>query len=123
MDLDIRISFIVLQTNVVLGTMFLDQVPLEDERLELGPDQDPFDMGNLAHQAARLLIMAGIRMEIRADAIFQTDGFADIDDRPFGVLHQVTAGFGGQRVENALDVFGCFHGNNFTASSKNRSKA
>ena len=64
MDFDVGVTFVVLQADVVLGTVFLDQVHLEDERLEFGPDQDPFDMGDLAHQAAGLVVVAGIRVEI-----------------------------------------------------------
>jgi hypothetical protein len=43
-------------------------------------------------------------MEIRADAVLQADGFADIDDRPLGISHQVATGFSRQGIQDTLKV-------------------
>jgi hypothetical protein len=95
-DFDVRVAFVVLQADVVFRAMFLDEVHLEDERLEFRPDDDPFDVRDLAHQAARLVVVTGIRVEIRADAVLQADRLADVDDFPLGIFHQVAAGLCGQ---------------------------
>jgi len=116
MDLYVRVTFVILQAYVVLGTVLLDQVHLEDKRLEFRPDQDPFDMSDLPHQAARLMVMTGICMEIRPDTVLYIDGLANIDDCPLGVFHQVATGFGRQGGKDALEVTGYFHGDNFTSS-------
>lgn len=52
-------------------------------------------------------------MEIGTHARAQVDGLADVDDLAVGIFHQIAAGFGGQCVENALQVFGDFHAGNF----------
>jgi hypothetical protein len=57
--------------------------------------------------------MAGIGVEIRADAVLQADRLADVDDRPLGIFHQVTTGFGWEGSEDTLDVIGNVHHSNF----------
>jgi hypothetical protein len=48
-------------------------------------------------------------MEIRAYAVLQADGFADINDRSLGISHQIAAGFVRQGIQDALKMFGYFH--------------
>ena len=64
MDFDIRVALVVLQADVVLGPVALDQVHFEDQRLQLRTDHDPLDVGDLAHQAAGLVVVAGVRVKI-----------------------------------------------------------
>src|SRR3990172_2668755 len=78
-DFDIWIALVILEPDVELRAMLLDQVHLEDQRLEFGAYDDPFDIGDLAYQTARFAVQAGIRMKIRADAIAQVDGFSDVN--------------------------------------------
>jgi hypothetical protein len=59
------------------------------------------------------VVVAGIRVEIRADTVLQADRFADVDDRPLGILHQITAGLGWEGIENTFDVAGNIHRSNF----------
>jgi hypothetical protein len=55
-------------------------------------------------------------MEVRTHAGAQVDGFANVDDLPLGVLHQIAARLGGQGIEDALDMLGDFHARNFNIS-------
>ena len=66
-------------------------------------------MSYFAHQAARLLVVTGISVKIGANAVFQTDGFADINDRPISIFHQVTTWFGWEGIENTFNVLGNIH--------------
>jgi hypothetical protein len=43
-------------------------------------------------------------MEIRAHTILEVNGFANVNNYPIGVFHDVTAGFGWQGIQNALQV-------------------
>ena len=43
-------------------------------------------------------------LEILADAVFKTDGFADVDDLISGIVHDVDAGFTGEFFEFFGDV-------------------
>ncbi len=60
MDFDVWITLVVLEADVVFGAMFLDEVHLKDERLKLGPDNDPLDIGDIAHETAGLRIVTRI---------------------------------------------------------------
>ena len=104
-DLDVRIALVILEADVVFRAMLLDQVHLKDERLKLRADHDPFNIHDLAHEAAGLGIVAGIRVEVGADAVLQADGLADINDRARRVLHQVTARLGRQGFQDPIEVF------------------
>lgn len=109
MDFDVGITLVVLEADVVFGAVLFDEVHLKDERLQFGPDHDPLDIGDLAHETPRLSIVIRIGMKIRTDAVFQADGFAYVDDLPLGAFHQVTAGFCREGGKDALEFFGNFH--------------
>jgi len=94
MNLDIGISFVIFHPNVEMGAMTLDQVHFQDQGLEFGIDDDPFDIGDVAYQLARLLIGL-VCMEIGSYPVAQIDGLTHIDDRTLGVFHQVATGFVG----------------------------
>ena len=53
--------------------------------------------------------MTGIRVEVGTDAVPQVDRFANINDRPFRVLHDVHARLGREGGKDALDLFRNFH--------------
>ncbi len=57
MDFYVWITFIVFEANVVFRAMLLDQVHLKDERFKFRADHDPFDVHNVAHEAARLRVV------------------------------------------------------------------
>ena len=63
-DFYIRVAFVILQPNVEAWTVALDQIHFQDERFELRADHDPFDVRNLAHQAACLVVMSRIVVEV-----------------------------------------------------------
>lgn len=48
-------------------------------------------------------------MEIRSHAVLQVDCFANVDDLPAGVLHQIAARFCRYRRKYGLDIVGDFH--------------
>ncbi len=95
-DLDIRIALVVLEPDVVLRPVLLDQVHLEDERLQLRADDDPLKINDIPYEPARLGVMTGIRMEVGADAVPQVDRLAHVDDRRLGILHDVQPGLAGR---------------------------
>jgi hypothetical protein len=48
-------------------------------------------------------------MEVRAHPSAQIYRLTHINDFAFLILHQVAAGFGGQRIENTLEMIGNFN--------------
>ncbi len=109
MDLDIGIAFVILEAYVVLRTVFLDQVHLKDEGFQFGPHHDPFQVFDLCDEFAGLVVHFRALLEIRAHAIFQVNGLANVDHGSVAVTHDIAAWFGGQRGKDALDVFSYFH--------------
>ena len=113
MDFDIRVAFVILQADVVLGPVALDQVHFQDQGFQLRADHDPLEVGDLAHQAAGLVVVAGIGVEIGAHPVLEIDRLANVNDRPGGVFHNVAAGFGREGIEDALNMLGNFHGSDY----------
>src|SRR5215216_2382065 len=109
MDFYVWIALVILEADVVFRAMFLDEVHLKDERLKFRPDNDPLDVCNLTHESARLSVVAGICVKIGTDAVPQAESFADINDCPGGVFHQITAWFRRKGGKNALKFLGNFH--------------
>ena len=95
-ELDVRISFVVAQKDVVARLLLLDEVVLERQRFLVVVDDDVVDVDGLAHERAGLGVGQGFVREIVTDAGAQILGLADINDLAFGVLVQVHAGRGGK---------------------------
>ncbi len=51
-DFDVGVAFIIFQANVITRAVLLDQVHLKDERFQLRPDHDPFNVGDIGYQLA-----------------------------------------------------------------------
>jgi hypothetical protein len=48
------------------------------------------------------VVMARLAMEVGTNAILQVYGFANINDRPLGILHQVTTWFKRGGIQDAF---------------------
>ena len=103
--LDVGVALVVLEADVVARAVLLDQVHLEDERLELRTDHDPLDIGDVLHQLAGLVVLVGALLEIGAHPVAQVDRLADVDDLPAVLFIDVTARLGGQGIEVLLERF------------------
>ena len=80
MDFDVRVALVVLEADVVVRAVLLDQVHLEDQRFQLGSDDDPLDVGDAADQLIDAPVVVGAGVEVRAHAVAQVDRLAHIDD-------------------------------------------
>ena len=96
MHFDVGVAFVVFEADVEARTVLLDQVHLEDERFKFRTDHDPFQIGDLRDQLARLGDLVAALLKIGAHPVLEDDGLADVDDLAGGVLHDVNAGFFGQ---------------------------
>ena len=105
MDFDVRVALVILQADVVFGPVLFDQVHLKDKGLKLRPDHNPLDIGNLANQASRLGVVTGVRVKIGTDAILYADRFADINNFPLSIFHQVAARLCGKSRKDTLKFF------------------
>ena len=117
-DLDVGVALVILETHVKARLVALDQGHLEDQGFQLGADHDPFDVGDLPHQAACFSVRLGSGVEVGAHAAAQIDRLADVDDAPGGVLHQVAAGLLGEGIQDSLEVIRMFHDRYFSTLEK-----
>ena len=102
--LDVRIGLVVLQQGVVARLMFLDEIILEHQRLELRIDDDVL---KALHQMHHLLDLHGFLigfLEVLLDAVFQHLRLADIDDLILRAVHDIDARERRQLLELLLDI-------------------
>ena len=99
----VGVVLVVLEEDVVVGLVQLDEVALQDQRFEVGVDQDDVKVIDLLDHGRHLgRVLA--RLEVRAHAVFEVLGLADIDDLSVG-LHQVTSGAVGQLLDLEAQQF------------------
>ena len=108
-DLDVWVLLIVLQPDIVARPVFLDQVHLEDQCLELRSDHDPFYVGYVRYQFAGLVVPFRQFVEVAAHPAAKVYRLPDIDHRTLAVLHDITAGFEWQCIQDTLNVRRDFH--------------
>ena len=102
--LDVRIGLVVLQQGVVARLMFLDEIILEHQRLELRIDDDVLEA---LHQMHHLLDLHGFLigfLEVLLDAVFQHLRLADIDDLILRAVHDIDARERRQLMELLFDI-------------------
>ena len=104
LDTDPRIGLVVLEHDVVARLVLLDHRVLQQQRLRLRVDDAVFEVGDFAHEDARLARL--LLIEIAADAAFEVLGLAHIDERTVFVEIAVHAGLIGQRGEFLFYYFG-----------------
>ena len=95
-ELDIRVSLVVAQQDVVARLPLLDEIVLEREGFFFVVDTDEFEVARLADERAGLGIYEPVFIEVAAHAGAQILGLAHIDHRAVSVLVQVHAGQGWQ---------------------------
>ena len=94
-DFQIRVMLIVLEQDVVLRLMQLDEVTFQNQRFEIRIAEHDIKIVDPRHHRAHLDRVRLGMGEILADAVFEVDRLANVDD-PALALHQIAARTGGQ---------------------------
>ena len=89
--LDKRIRLIVFQHGVVFRAMLLDQIALQHQRLQLGVGDDVLKAADLRHHLLDFYALIAAALKILAHPVFQTDCFADVDNRILFVVHNINS--------------------------------
>ncbi len=63
-NLDVRITFVILQPDVKTRPMFLDQVHFKDQRFKFRTDHDPLQVGDLADHFDHLALVIRVLLEV-----------------------------------------------------------
>ena len=88
---DVGVALVILQQDVVPGLVPLDEGILQHQGLKLRVGHDDVKVVDLAHHGTGLFRVGGQVSKILAHPVFQRLGLAHIDDRIFGVLHDIHA--------------------------------
>src|SRR6202044_3363848 len=112
-QLDIRVSFVVAQENVVARLPLFDEIVFERERFFFIIDVDVIDSPRLADQRSGLDVGQPVVIEITADAAAQIFGFADVQHGSMGVLVEVNARQGGQLGSSVAELENFFRSSIF----------
>ena len=94
---------VVPQDDVVPGAALLDEVALEDERLQLVGGEEEFHVGDLPHHGAEALgVVAEVPVgEVGLDPLAEGEGLADVQQVAARVREEIHAG----GVREAADLF------------------
>ena len=90
-DLEVRIALVILEADIVARAVLLDEVALQDQRLDLRMCEDRLEVGNLRDHGTHLRRLMLAALEVLPHAVLEDDGLADVDDAPLCVLHDVNA--------------------------------
>ena len=97
-DAQIGVVLVVLEEDVVLRPVQLDEVALENQRLQIAVAEHHVEVIDALHHRAHLDRVLPTLMKILADAVLEVDRLAHIDDFSLA-FHQVAARAGGQLAE------------------------
>ena len=95
---------VVPQHDVVMGTVLLNEVALQDEGLQLAVHQHIIEAFDMLHHGVHLGLPRVPAAEILPDPVFQGNGLPYIDHRPLGILHQVYARMIRQRCNQVFQL-------------------
>ncbi len=102
-QLQVEVVLIVLEPDVESRPVVLDEVALEDQRLNLICAPHELEVVDAPHHLVdpRRLRVAG--REVLTQAVAQAQGFADVDDLRFRVAEQVNAWIVRHRAQALFD--------------------
>lgn len=89
-----RVRFVVFEKHVEARLVFLDEVRLEYQSLDLVIDDDELKIGDEFHELPRFGVVTAARVKVRPHAVSQVFRLTDIDDLSGSVLMNVNAGVG-----------------------------
>ena len=102
-QVDIGVGFVVTQQDVVDRLVLLDQVVLQQQRLDLAVQHSDLDVGDVGHHRHGFRLQpAGA--EVAGNPVFQVFGLAHVQQPPLGVVHLVHAGALAQGGEKGLVI-------------------
>ena len=87
--LDKWVGFVIHKHRIILRTILLDQIALQDKCFQFRVRDNIFKSPDVRHHLLYLDAFISAALKILAYPVFQTDGFANINDLIFLVVHQI----------------------------------
>jgi len=95
----VREGLIILEKDVIGGTVLLDKIALHDKRFLFGAGDVKINVGYPGDQTLNLGRQFAQRLEVRPDAVGEVLGFADVKNILLNVPVYIDAGAVGQTLE------------------------
>ncbi|MNV73895.1 hypothetical protein D3C71_1670680 [compost metagenome] len=89
-DFDVGKSLVILQQHIITRHMLLDQVALQNERFHVAAGHNVLEVADVRNEPLGFAVMAA--RKIGADPVLQHLRFANVNNGPLFVLHQVASG-------------------------------
>ena len=100
---DVRILLVIPQADIVVGPVLLDQVRLENQRLDLTVRDERLDVVDPRQHELDARRVTAAFLEVGADPVLEIDRFADVEHLPGLVTIEVHAGAVGEQGQLFLD--------------------
>ena len=97
-QLQIRITFIIFETDIVARAIFLYQIAFQNQSLDFGRRYYRLEVGDFGNHCFDFRAVIFIRLKILADSIFQHNRLADVNNFSANIFHKVDARRFGQRL-------------------------
>jgi len=103
-DLDVRIGLVVAKENVVARLVGLDEIVLEEDRLQLVVGRDEVDRFDFFNQRGAERIAITFADDVGSDAVAQVPRLPDVDHLTLGVFVHVNAGSVGKLLDASFEA-------------------
>ena len=102
--LDIRIAFVILQKNIIIGMMLFNEVTFQEKRFHFGIRYDIFKFADIRHHGTCFCRLIAAALKILPHAVFQIHCLPHINDMPVFILHQINSRLLGQLFQFLLNI-------------------
>ena len=102
--LDIRIAFVILQKNIIIGMMLFNEVTFQEKRFHFGIRYDIFKFADIRYHGTCFCRLIAAALKILPHAVFQIHCLPHINDMPVFILHQINSRLLGQLFQFLLNI-------------------
>ena len=101
----IGIALVILEADIIVGTVLLDEVAFQNQSLHLGARHDGLEICNMGNHCPNLGSMVLATLEILPHPVLQHHSLAHIDDSALLILHEINPGTVRQEFQFFLYCF------------------
>ena len=95
-DFDIRVAFVILETDIIIRPISLDEIIFQDEGFIFRIGDEEFQFFGFFYLLYSFRRQFSRRLKIGTYTIAEAARFADVDNFPAGIFHQIDTRVGGQ---------------------------
>ena len=88
-NLDVRIGFVILEHGIIPRSMLFDQITFQNQGFQFWICHDVFKIADMRHHLFYFCSTLPACLKILAYPVFQTDGFSDINNLFWRIMHKI----------------------------------